>query len=1174
MNDFNEAGVKAEFADALAAAGLQLKALPIMDGQWHRAAVEGDKRHKRSGRYRGYLTGIRPAGFIQNFKDETRTRRWKSGATAPAMSPADDAAMQHAAAEAKARRTAERTAAQAEVAARAEVQWSAASSASAAHPYLRRKGVQPYGLRVGTNGALLVPMRDFDGKLWGLQRIAPNRTKRFAERSRVAGLHLVLGELATGGVLLIAEGYATAATLHAATGHATAVAFSKGNFTAIARSYGERFPGLRVAFCGDNDHHLPRHDPPLPNVGREAARAAARDVGGVAILPDFEDRQKDTDWNDYAALHGFDAVRIAIEAALPPPPPPAPKPHYPAPTNTRPEGLAALQRATTSFLDDAASTIAIRREWQALRTDTDDMHPIGSPGRRAALRAASRHMTAAHGKAWRAPGRRLLLPAAAGSGKTALVTQQITGRCRTLGNIFFATDKLANAEAVAAAIPGAGVVRGRSAIDPKDAEGRTMCWRPKAAEAVARAGLPVSKTLCRDDAGKACPCFSSCGYQKQVMRLRSGDVSVFAGSHEYLTLRAPMPVPDLVVIDENCVSSLVGHLEFGFDRLLETSMPDWQIAGLHAAMTFRTIMAKVRDALRDPAGILAGLRAHGITEAGHLKPAIAYLRAVEDRHITSAIAPDMEDAAVVELLEQHKRSEISAILKVLTALQAEIILPRAHAHTVVFYADKVVTVDGRQERQDRIGVHYRKRLAFDADVPVLVLDASGDVEIYRRLLAGRLEIAPDVRCERSAEIIQVRDVTLARSSLIGTDRKGNPLSATSVAKAARLRSELAAVVNALAVKHGSVMLATNMPVETALIPELNDAVATGHFGALRGRNNFQHCPAGLLAGREQPPVWAVENIARALWANDPEPLILPGVYQKATRGIRMRDGTAMPVEADVHPDTRVQRVLELHRERESEQGVDRLRLIHNAEPKRVYIACNLPLDVTVDRTVTWKQMVYEITGRIDNGKQGPGRRTYTDRFAEAWRRSGGVLPLSRTELVHLSRDKTSVFSGLWMSERSLRDDMGNDQNIWRTRLIEVLLAESASNSIVTIIYRRAGPGRPSRALVALPDDAGRAALEALVGPVVSYEVEHVTDPPVAADPPVQQAAAPISAPAPPPSRSPPMAASATTPLFLQVQRRALQHLGDRLEAKRPQSEAPPPWVTSWPQQHNYEGARR
>lgn len=77
---FDEADVRAEFADALRAGGFRLKGAPAMDGAWHCAVVEGDKGAQKSGRYRGYLAGIRPAGFIENFRDPLGTGSWKSDA--------------------------------------------------------------------------------------------------------------------------------------------------------------------------------------------------------------------------------------------------------------------------------------------------------------------------------------------------------------------------------------------------------------------------------------------------------------------------------------------------------------------------------------------------------------------------------------------------------------------------------------------------------------------------------------------------------------------------------------------------------------------------------------------------------------------------------------------------------------------------------------------------------------------------------------------------------------------------------------------------------------------------------------------------------------------------------------------------------------------------------------
>jgi len=236
-----------------------------------------------------------------------------------------------------------------------------------------------------------------------------------------------------------------------------------------------------------------------------------------------------------------------------------------------------------------------------------------------------------------------------------------------------------------------------------------MCLRHKAAEAVAFAGLPVGQTLCRDANGRTCPFFDRCGYQRDAARREGATVSV--GSHEYLTLTGGMPTPDVAVIDENCVATLVGHIEFGADRLQPVEMPHWQIAGLAAATAYREVMARVAEAVRDPAGIQAGLRARGIQTEADFKPAVDYLRAVEEAEYTGGITPTMGDDKVIERLERHARSEIRSVLKMLTALQQEIALPRDHPHSVAYHPDKPVTVDGQQERQNRISVHYRKDIA-------------------------------------------------------------------------------------------------------------------------------------------------------------------------------------------------------------------------------------------------------------------------------------------------------------------------------------------------------------------------------------------------------------------------------------------------------------------------------
>jgi phage/plasmid primase-like uncharacterized protein len=68
--------------------------------------------------------------------------------------------------------------------------------------------------------------------------------------------------------------------------------------------------------AGDNDHHLPRRETPLPNVGTEKATAASEAVSGVLLLPTFAPTDTGTDWNDVAAQLGRQAVREAARVEL------------------------------------------------------------------------------------------------------------------------------------------------------------------------------------------------------------------------------------------------------------------------------------------------------------------------------------------------------------------------------------------------------------------------------------------------------------------------------------------------------------------------------------------------------------------------------------------------------------------------------------------------------------------------------------------------------------------------------------------------------------------------------------------------------------------------------------------------------------------------------------------
>jgi hypothetical protein len=195
----------------------------------------------------------------------------------------------------------------------------------------------------------------------------------------------------------------------------------------------------------------------------------------------------------------------------------------------------------------------------------------------------------------------------------------------------------------------------------------------------------------------------------------------------------------------------------------------------------------------------------------------------------------------------------------------------------------------------RIGISYagfaltalpHKRLADDAvwekaDVPVLLLAGSADPEIIARALGDRVRVVPG-RCERNATVLQVVNRSGAKSSILGGSRGGAAMNEQAVAKADAARRDVLEFVNTLA-KGESVFFATNKPVLEVLQPDLAPGVLAGHFGKLRGRNEFAECRIGVIFGREQAPATSAEAIARALWASPiaagPRPLSLTVSYR-------------------------------------------------------------------------------------------------------------------------------------------------------------------------------------------------------------------------------------------------------------------------------------------------------
>ncbi len=154
------------------------------------------------------------------------------------------------------------------------------------HPYLERKQVLSYGLRKDKHENLVIPLKDGQGTIVGLQYISDEGEKRFLTGSKKSGSFFLLGReiFNTTDTLNYAEGYATAASLYADRSQPVVVAFDAYNLVKVAEVMYQYFPRHKHVFVADNDDSKTGE--------KEAQKAAAyiQKQGGYAEIQMPEQR--------------------------------------------------------------------------------------------------------------------------------------------------------------------------------------------------------------------------------------------------------------------------------------------------------------------------------------------------------------------------------------------------------------------------------------------------------------------------------------------------------------------------------------------------------------------------------------------------------------------------------------------------------------------------------------------------------------------------------------------------------------------------------------------------------------------------------------------------------------------------------------------------------------------
>jgi hypothetical protein len=176
------------------------------------------------------------------------------------------------------------------------------------HNYLKRKKISIEGLRVDTEGNLLIPGYGIDGRIISVERISAKGEKRHLGPKQ--GAFFPVGDFKGDSPIILLEGAATAVSANQITEWPAIGCFGTAGLLPVAELFQKRYPGRQIVISPDNDESGHR-------AGREARAAGFK----VVTLP--EDSRRGFDWNDLLCEHGFEAAKdifkeqwaAALEAA-------------------------------------------------------------------------------------------------------------------------------------------------------------------------------------------------------------------------------------------------------------------------------------------------------------------------------------------------------------------------------------------------------------------------------------------------------------------------------------------------------------------------------------------------------------------------------------------------------------------------------------------------------------------------------------------------------------------------------------------------------------------------------------------------------------------------------------------------------------------------------------------
>ncbi|WP_386684877.1 hypothetical protein [Loktanella sp. R86503] len=509
------------------------------------------------------------------------------------------------------------------------------------------------------------------------------------------------------------------------------------------------------------------------------------------------------------------------------------------------------------------------------------------------------------------------------------------------------------------------VLRGRAAPDPEQ-PGCTMCQKAPLVSRGIALGLSVRETFCQSSTNPAqrCAHFDNCAYLRQQSETVPEGHQYMATAH--LSLPNPSDTkPALRIVDETFWAGQLSTMSIAAAdfTLPRPSRP----RGTQSCKGDSARAKQLSDLLKAARAVVDQMT------AGKSPLVLCYTAAdyrafaeleVQLQTASPDVRPDQSSAQQDSLLasaEQSARSaaQYSAIWTCLADAKEK-------------GRDTVERLTLRQ-MPECLTLRVSCKRELQHREPMLLLDADADTEILTALGCD-IRHTSSMTLRPHAEIVQIHDRRMTHGSLMGGKELREDWRRVIVREV--LRDRYAQNTGVLVGASRKVVQAffedagynfagkSNDDVSKFMLnTRLHGAQWLWYGGRSLGSNRYAACSTVIAIGREELPVFALEDYGRAIWGDRQDAdltFLTPGpdgIFRMVDMevGYEMSNGEAWAVQVPCHPDPMIRRVQRQTREFATRQLVERLRLARATVPKRVILGCNIPIPgLPVTELIAWE----------------------------------------------------------------------------------------------------------------------------------------------------------------------------------------------------------------------------